>query len=163
MGEIERLLMVGMVEVAPRDPGDPLARHCLREYERELDRRFRHGFDPARSISAAAPELRPPNGVLLVATALGEPLACGALKFHTGGPTEVKRMWVAPSARGLGLGRRLLRELEAVAAGATSRVVRLETNAALGEAVALYPSAGYREVPAFNDEPYAHHWFEKRL
>ena len=46
-------------------------------------------------------------------------------------------------------------------AGAT--VVRLETNRDLTEAIALYRSAGYAEVPAFNDEPYAHHWFEKQL
>jgi ribosomal protein S18 acetylase RimI-like enzyme len=72
-------------------------------------------------------------------------------------------MWVAPSARGLGLGRRLLGELEARAAGAGARVVQLETNGSLSEAIALYRAAGYREVPPFNDEPYAHHWFEKAL
>ena len=71
-------------------------------------------------------------------------------------------MWVAPEPRGLGLGRRLLAELEARARhGATA--VRLETNRALTEAIALYRSAGYREVEPFNDEPYAHHWFEKPL
>jgi hypothetical protein len=43
------------------------------------------------------------------------------------------------------------------------RVLRLETNRALAEAIALYRAAGYREVAAFNDEPYAHHWFEKSL
>ncbi|HEY2601724.1 MAG TPA: MarR family winged helix-turn-helix transcriptional regulator [Thermoleophilaceae bacterium] len=164
MGDVERLLMIGMVQIAPRDPADPLAQHCLREYVVELDRRFDAGFDPARSISADAPELRPPAGLLLVASLLSEPVACGALKFHGGEPTEIKRMWVAESARGLGLGRRLLAELEAhAAARAESRVVRLETNGTLGEAIALYRSAGYEEVDAFNDEPYAHHWFEKRL
>lgn len=163
LAEVERLLMIGMVDIAPRDPADPLARHCLREYELELDRRFEHGFDPGRSISATASELRPPAGVLLVATVLSEPLACGALKLHDGGPAELKRMWVAPSARGLGLGRRLLAELEAHAVRNGSRTARLETNGALAEAIALYRSAGYREVPAFNAEPYAHHWFEKAL
>ena len=72
-------------------------------------------------------------------------------------------MWVAESARGLGIGRRLLAELEARAAKRGSRVVRMETNRALTEAIALYLSAGYAEVPAFNHEPFAHHWFEKRL
>lgn len=163
LAEVERLLMIGMVDIAPRDPADPLARHCLREYELELDCRFEHGFDPGRSISATASELRPPAGVLLVATVLSEPLACGALKLHDGGPAELKRMWVAPSARGLGLGRRLLAELEAHAVRNGSRTARLETNGALAEAIALYRSAGYREVPAFNAEPYAHHWFEKAL
>ena len=72
-------------------------------------------------------------------------------------------MWVAPEVRGLGLGRRLLGSLESRAAAAGARTARLETNGALTEAIALYRSAGYREVPAFNDEPYAHHWFEKTL
>jgi DNA-binding MarR family transcriptional regulator/GNAT superfamily N-acetyltransferase len=160
MDDVARLMTAAAVSVAPRDPDDPLARHCLREYVAELDRRFDAGFDPRRSISAAAAELRPPAGLLLVATLDGEPAGCGALKFHPGAPTELKRMWVAPSARGLGLGRRLLAELESRAGGG---VVRLETNAALVEAIALYRSAGYVEVAAFNDEPYADHWFEKRL
>jgi ribosomal protein S18 acetylase RimI-like enzyme len=72
-------------------------------------------------------------------------------------------MWVEPEARGLGLGRRLLRELERHAADAGAPAVRLETNKTLSEAIRLYRSAGYDEVAAFNDEPYAHHWFEKRL
>jgi ribosomal protein S18 acetylase RimI-like enzyme len=72
-------------------------------------------------------------------------------------------MWVAPSARGLGVGRRLLSELEREAARHAIRIVRLETNQSLTEAIALYRSSGYVEVAPFNDEPYAHHWFEKRL
>jgi ribosomal protein S18 acetylase RimI-like enzyme len=75
----------------------------------------------------------------------------------------VKRMWIAPSVRGLGLGRRLLEELERRARGSKTKLLRLETNRALREAVSLYRGAGYREVAAFNTEPYAHHWFEKRL
>ena len=66
-------------------------------------------------------------------------------------------------ARGLGIGRRLLSELEAATAHSGSEVVRLETNGSLTEAIALYRSSGYVEVEPFNDEPYAHHWFEKRL
>jgi DNA-binding MarR family transcriptional regulator/GNAT superfamily N-acetyltransferase len=163
MGDVERLLTAALVQIEPADPGHPHARHCLGEYVAELDRRFEAGFDPARSISAAAPELRPPTGLLLVATLHGEPVGCGTLKFHGEAPTEIKRMWVAPSARGLGVGRRLLEALESAASAAGSDVVRLETNGALTEAIALYRAAGYAEVPAFNDEPYAHHWFEKRL
>jgi ribosomal protein S18 acetylase RimI-like enzyme len=101
--------------------------------------------------------------LLLVATVHSEPLGCGALKFHDDGVAEVKRMWVAPTARGLGLGRRILNELEAHAVAQQMRVLRLETNRALTEAISLYRSAGYREVAAFNDEIYAHHWFEKQL
>jgi DNA-binding MarR family transcriptional regulator/GNAT superfamily N-acetyltransferase len=163
MAQVERLLTAAMVNIEPLDPEHPHARHCLREFAAELDRRFPQGFDPALSISAAAAELRPPAGLLLVASLQAEPVGCGALKFHDDAPTELKRMWVAESARGLGLGRRLLAELEAHAARGPSRVVRLETNETLAEAIALYRSAGYAEVEPFSDEPYAHHWFEKRL
>jgi ribosomal protein S18 acetylase RimI-like enzyme len=70
---------------------------------------------------------------------------------------------VDPETRGLGLGRWLLAEAEARVAATGVRTVRLETNRALTEAVALYRASGYREVAPFNAEPYAHHWFEKRL
>jgi DNA-binding MarR family transcriptional regulator/GNAT superfamily N-acetyltransferase len=163
MAEVERLLTAALVQIAPIDPAHPSAQHCLREYVDELDRRFEDGFDPARSISATARELRPPAGILLVATLHGDPIGCGALKLPEGAPSQLKRMWVAESARGLGVGRRLLAELEAHAARSSNPVVRLETNGALTEAVALYRSAGYVEVPPFSDDPYAHHWFEKCL
>lgn len=163
MHEVERLLTAALVQIAPIDPAHPHARHCLRTYFAELDRRFSAGFDPARSISAEDHELRPPAGLLLIATLHAQPVGCGALKFHVDAPVEIKRMWVDAAARGLGLGRRLLAELEARAAANGAGVVRLETNRSLTEAIALYRSAGYTEVAAFNDEPYADHWFEKRL
>jgi DNA-binding MarR family transcriptional regulator/GNAT superfamily N-acetyltransferase len=163
MADVERLMTASMVAVAPIDPGHPHARHCLHAYFTELDRRFETGFDPALSIPAAEEELRPPAGLFLVATLRGEPIGSGALKFHDSEPTEIKRMWVDESARGLSIGRRLLSELEAQAASHGARAVRLETNKSLVEAISLYRSAGYLEVAPFNDEPYAHHWFEKPL
>jgi DNA-binding MarR family transcriptional regulator/GNAT superfamily N-acetyltransferase len=163
MAEVERLLVASAVLITARDPRHPDARFCLRAYFGELAQRFDGGFDPTRSISADDAELTPPAGLLLVATLHGEPVGCGALKFHDGAPAEIKRMWVAPAARGLGLGRRLLTELEGRAAAREIRTLRLETNRALAEAIGLYRAAGYREVAAFNDEPYAHHWFEKTL
>ena len=163
MADVERLLTASAIVVGVRDPRDPDARRCLRAYVEELSGRFDGGFDPARSISAADHEMTPPAGLFLVATLHGEPAGCGALKFHPGAPAEIKRMWVAPEVRGLGMGRRLLAELETRAAAHGVRVLRLETNRALSEAIGLYRSAGYREAPAFNDEPYAHHWFEKSL
>jgi DNA-binding MarR family transcriptional regulator/N-acetylglutamate synthase-like GNAT family acetyltransferase len=163
MVEVERLLTAAMVDVAPIDPAHRHARYCVREYFAELNRRFDAGFDPGLSISADDHELRPPAGQFLVATLRGEPIGSGALKFHDGAPTEIKRMWVTESARGLGVGRRLLSELEKYAAENRARVVRLETNKSLVEAISLYRSAGYQEVAPFNSEPYAHHWFEKRL
>ncbi len=163
MAEVERLLTAAMVEVAPIDPGHPDAQHCLHAYFSELDRRFDAGFDPALSIPADLEELRPPAGLFLVASLRADPIGCGGLKFHGKEPAEIKRMWVAESARGLGVGRRLLSELEDCAAEYGARAVRLETNKALAEAISLYRSAGYMEVAPFNDEPYAHHWFEKQI
>ena len=163
MAEVERLLTASAIVTGVRDPRDPDARRCLRAYVEELSGRFDSGFDPALSIWAADHEMTPPAGLFLVAMLHGEPAGCGALKFHPGAPAEIKRMWVAPAVRGLGLGRRLLAELEAHAAAHGVRVLRLETNQTLTEAISLYRTAGYREVPAFNDEPYAHHWFEKAI
>ncbi|HYM66846.1 MAG TPA: GNAT family N-acetyltransferase, partial [Patescibacteria group bacterium] len=157
------LLRASMVTIAVEDPAGAEGRRCIQQYFAELDRRFDAGFDPSRGISAGPEELVPPAGELLIARLRGRAIGCGALKFHGGAPAELKRMWVDPEARGLGLGRRLLVELERHARNAGARVVRLETNRALKEAIQLYRSSGYREVAAFNDEPYAHHWFEKRL
>ena len=160
MAEVERLLTASLVEIVDVDPADADARYCLREYFVELDDRFDAGFDPARSI-ADVDDFRPPAGLFLVARLRGDPIGCGGLRFHGEEPPDIKRMWVAKSARGLGVGRRLLRELEQRAAAAGTRAVRLETNGALTEAIALYRSSGYVEVDPFNAEPYAHHWFEK--
>jgi DNA-binding MarR family transcriptional regulator/GNAT superfamily N-acetyltransferase len=163
MSEVERLITAAMVTVAEVDPAHPDAQQCLRAYFAELDRRFETGFDPAQSISAANDELRPPAGLLVLAWLRQRPVGCGALKFHGDQPAELKRMWVAESARGLGIGRRILTELERLAATHRVRTLRLETNRTLVEAIGLYRAAGYIEVPAFNEEPYAHHWFEKQL
>ena len=163
MTEVERLLQACMVRFAVEDPTTPDAKWCFEQYFAELDGRFDGGFDPALSISADAHELTPPAGVLLIARLRNRPIGCGALKFHGSAPAELKRMWIAPSARGIGLGRRLLEELERRAREASVAVIRLETNRSLREAIALYRRSRYVEVDAFNDESYAHHWFEKRL
>lgn len=163
MTNVERLLRASMVTFGIEDPTTPDARWCIGQYFAELKARFEAGFDPSLGISAEAHELTPPAGELLVARLRGRAIGCGALKLHDGAPAELKRMWIAPDARGLGLGRRLLAELERHAGAAGARVVHLETNGNLKEAIQLYRSSGYREVAAFNDEPYAHHWFEKRI
>jgi DNA-binding MarR family transcriptional regulator/GNAT superfamily N-acetyltransferase len=163
MAGVERLLTAAMVEISIVDPSHPHAQHALREYFSELDRRFDSGFDPALSIPAAEEEMRPPAGLFLVATLRGDPIGSGALKFHGRQPAEIKRMWVAEAVRGLGVGRRLLSRLEEQAVKHGVRKVRLETNKSLVEAISLYRSAGYVEVAPFNDEPYAHHWFEKQI
>jgi DNA-binding MarR family transcriptional regulator/ribosomal protein S18 acetylase RimI-like enzyme len=162
MAEVERLLVASSVLVSVSHPAEPAARACLRAYFGELAQRFEQGFDPALGLPADDHELVPPAGLLLVATLHGEPAGCGALMFH-GGWAHIRRMWVAGHLRGLGLGRRLLADLEAQAAAAGARAVRLETNRALTEAISLYRASGYHEIPRFSDEPYAHHWFEKTI
>lgn len=163
MAEVERLLLASMVTIEPSDPEHPAARWCLEQYYLEIGRRFEGGFDLARARPTPPAALVPPAGVFLVAWLREEPVGCGGLLLHGPGPAEIKRMWVAPTARGLGLGTRLLRELEDHARRAGAPAVRLDTNRALQEAIALYRRTGYREVAAFNDERHAHHWFEKPL
>lgn len=163
MSTVERLLTAGLVEVAIEDPRTADAQFCLRSHYAELDERFDTGFDPDLALSTTAPELTEPASLFLIARLRGEPIGCGALKLQGDTPFYIKRMWVAPTARGLGVGRRLLSELEAQAATRGAEVVSLETNATLREATSLYRSSGYVEVEPFNNEPYAHHWFRKRL
>jgi len=151
------------VEIRAADPAGEDARRCIAAYIAELNRRSESGYDPRAGISAEPHELTPPAGEFLLARLDGQVVGCGAVKHHPGAPSELKRMWVAESARGHGVGRRLLAELEARVLAAGADTARLETNRALVEAIALYRSAGYAEVPAFNDEPFADHWFEKRL
>jgi DNA-binding MarR family transcriptional regulator/GNAT superfamily N-acetyltransferase len=162
MGTIERLLRGSAVRLSVENPAGPVARYCVERYFEELRARFEAGYDPALGISAAPAELTPPRGYFVLATLNDEPVGCGALKCHAA-YGEIKRMWVASSTRGLGLGTRILLRLEDLARERRLPLLRLETNKALTEAQSLYRRNGFREVPAFNDEPYAHHWFEKAL
>lgn len=163
MERVERLLQASMVHFDIEDPQHVDAEWCFGHYFAELNARFENGFNPEQSISADAHELVPPKGLLLVARLRGEAVGCGALKFHGKQFAEVKRMWMVERMRGLGIARRLMRALEGYAAEAGVRQLRLETNQALREAIALYKSDGYSEVKAFNTEPYAHHWFQKPI
>jgi DNA-binding MarR family transcriptional regulator/GNAT superfamily N-acetyltransferase len=163
MATVERLLTAGMVTIDVTDPRGEDAKFCMESYFSELDSRFEDGFEQGLSTSVDYAEFAEPTGLLLVARLGDDPIGCGALKFHERQPPDIKRMWIAPSARGLGVGRRLLSVLEQQAAQRGAAVVRLETNRSLDEAIALYRSSGYVEVPAFNDEHYADHWFQKSL
>jgi len=161
MAEVERLMVASMVRLSVLDPRHPHARACVRAYFTELASRFDGGYDPSLDISVSDEEMTQPAGLFLVAVLHDEPVGCGALKFRPDAQAEVKRMWVAPLVRGLGLGRRLLTELERRAAAQNVRTVRLDTNRNLSEAINMYRTSGYSEVPAFNQGPYIHHWFEK--
>src|ERR671915_2289345 len=161
--DVRRLLAVSMVSVAHEDPASEDARWCLSHYFAELAERFEEHFDPGRTLPADTADLVPPTGAFLVARVEGEPAGCGALKTHRPGVGEIMRMWVDRAHRGLGIGARILDALEEHAAALGHRTVRLYTNRSLDEAKAMYRSRGYEEIPRYNDDPYANHWFEKQL
>jgi DNA-binding MarR family transcriptional regulator/GNAT superfamily N-acetyltransferase len=164
MRDVERLLTAASVEIRPVDPEDPDAEYCLAEYVAELNGRSEDRvFDPAVGATALPHEVRPPAGEFFVVYLHGEPIGCGAVKHHPDAPGEIKRMWIAPAARGLGIGRRLLEELEARARASGASMARIETSGVLVEALSLYLASGWVEVPRFNDEPFADHWLEKSL
>jgi DNA-binding MarR family transcriptional regulator/GNAT superfamily N-acetyltransferase len=162
MQTVERLLRAGAVQVGVADAASTAAQTCLARYYRELAERFPSGFDPTRSIRTTAQDMNPPLGRFVLARLDGASVGCGGLLL-TGGVPYLKRMWVDPEARGLGIGRRILEALEDLARDHGATRVQLETNASLTEALALYRSSGYHEVAPFNAEPYAQHWFEKEL
>ena len=138
MRTVRRLLSTATIEIRPVDPDGADARSCLRAYFAELDRRSESGFDAVAGISAEPHEVTPPAGLFLVAYLRGEPVGCGAVKHHPGEASEIKRMWVAEPARGLGIARRLLAELENDAVTSGASTAHLETNKTLVEAIALY-------------------------
>jgi GNAT superfamily N-acetyltransferase/DNA-binding MarR family transcriptional regulator len=163
MGEVERLLRAASVEIAAEAPNSADARRCLDAYFGELAARFKGGFDVNRDDSARADDMAAPSGLFVVARLDGDPVGCGGLKGTDKTTGEIKRVWTAPSARGVGVARRVLRTLEAAAREMGFKTLRLDTNRALTEAHALYRKEGFREIARFNDNPYADHWFEKRL
>jgi DNA-binding MarR family transcriptional regulator/GNAT superfamily N-acetyltransferase len=163
MDDIERLLISTSVQITAVDPEHPDSQYCLAEYAAELNRRSDRGFDPSVGATALPHEVRPPAGQFFVAYLYGEPIGCGAVKHHADAPAEIKRMWIAATARGLGLGRRLLETLEACARDGGARIAHIETSGVLVEALSLYRATGWVQVPAFNDEPFADHWLEKAL
>jgi DNA-binding MarR family transcriptional regulator/predicted GNAT family N-acyltransferase len=163
MGEVERLIRAASVKVAAEAVDSADARLCLDAYFRELKARFDGGFDAAADDSARAEDMTPPSGLFVIARLDGEAVGCGGFKHIDKTMGEIKRVWTAPATRGLGIARRVLRTLEAAAREAGLKRLRLDTNRALTEAHALYRNEGYREIARFSDNPYADHWFEKRL
>jgi GNAT superfamily N-acetyltransferase len=112
MGKVERLLQASFVRLEVEDPASVDARWCLEQYFAELNEVFEGGFNRSVVLSAEPHELRPPAGYFIIARVHDRLAGCGGLKLHGSGPAELKRMWVNPAARGLGIGRRLLTELE---------------------------------------------------
>ncbi len=145
------------------DPRHADARYCLAEYYAELARRFANGFDVSLSRDPEATDMIRPRGAFLVAMSDGLPIGCVGLKGNASEVAEIKRLWVAPAARGLGLARRLMTAIEAIAREMSIALLRLDTNSTLPEAQRLYRATGWAEIDRFNDDPYPDLFFEKHL
>lgn len=163
MATVTRLLEAGQVVIERADAASFDARACLAAYYAELARRFPGGFDVGQSLHPGTDEFADPHGAFLLARLHGRAIGCGGVLFEADGTGYLKRMWVADDVRGLGVGRRLLTALEAAAREHGCVATKLETNATLTEAIAMYRAAGYAEVAPFNDEFYADLWFRKEL
>lgn len=151
------------ITIEEADPRSEMALHCLDAYYRELSLRFEQGFEVSRSRNPLAEQMRRPHGAFLIAMSDGLPIGCVGLKGAATGVAEIKRLWVDPSARGLGLSRRLMESVEAVARELSMDTLRLDTNRALPEAKNLYLKTGWKPIDRFNDDPYADSFFEKQL
>lgn len=117
----------------------------------------------AETLKGPPADLEPPGGVLLLVRVEGEPAGLGGIRHLDTDAAEVKSMYLAPAFRGQGIARRLLVELEAIAARHGCGAVRLDTSDYLTDAIGLYRAAGYREVPDYNGNAKANLWFERSL
>jgi GNAT superfamily N-acetyltransferase len=153
----------------PISRDNPEVRRLYADFVREADGplvydREGSGVDLDEEIKKGPPEdLVPPTGVLLLARADGTAAGLGGIRYLNTEVAEVKSMYVVPAFRGTGLGRRILARLDEIAGEHGCRAVRLDTSDYLTPAVGLYRSAGYREVPAYNENPKADLWFERAL
>jgi len=163
MDEVVRLIRTATLEVRVAQPDSDDARWCLGQYFREIAERFESGFDPEEGGAGDDAEMQPPNGFFVVARLDGEPVGCGGIKRLDATTGEIKRVWTAQSARGQGVARRIMQALETLAQTSSMTTIRLDTNKSLTEAQAMYRRSGYTEIARYNDNPYAHHWFEKKL
>lgn len=159
--------MTFSLEPIPRD--DPRVLALYGDFVREADGplvydRAEAGIDLDEEIAKGPPaDLTPPNGVLLLARVDEEPAGLGGIRHLDTDVAEVKSMYVAPPHRGTGLGSRILARLDEIALEHGCHAVRLDTSDYLTPAVGLYRAAGYREVPAYNQNPKADLWFERSL
>ena len=151
---------IDLVEV---DPRAEVARYCLGEYYAELARRFERGFDVKLSADPDADTMVRPRGAFLVAFSDDMPVGCVGLKGTCADYAEIKRLWVAPAARGLRLAWKIMDRVEELARELGIPALRLDTNRALPEAIAMYRKSGWIEIERFNDDPYPDFFFEKRM
>jgi putative acetyltransferase len=142
------------VVIRPVSPGGDVetVRALFDEYARELavDLSFQ-GFAAERD--ALPGEYVPPRGRLLLAERGGSAAGCVALRPLDARTAEMKRLFLRPSARGTGLGRRLAQAVIAEAASAGYDFLRLDTLPSMGAAIAMYRALGFREIAAYRHNP----------
>ena len=150
-------------QIRPADPDDPAALRCLGAYFALLaDKVTGVSPDTFPLPDPKADLYRPPHGAFLIAWSDTLPVGCVSLRPLGPGLGEVKRLWVAPQARGQGLARRLMTAVEDQARALGHTALNLDTNAALTEAIALYHKTGWTEIPPYSGFP-STHWFTKAL
>lgn len=142
-------------------PGDRQATLLLHGYRDELADRV--APQRVEGLDGWDPAFGPPGGMVLVARMEDRPVACVGLRALGPGIGELKHFFVATEARGRGVARALLAEVERLATESGYRTILLDTAAPLVEAAALYRTSGYVEVPRYNDNPHAAVWFRKEL
>jgi GrpB-like predicted nucleotidyltransferase (UPF0157 family) len=147
------------VHVRAEHPDSPPARAMVADYVEHLIANVPGGFDCATDHPPPPGAFEAPRGTFLVMYDDVTPIGCGAVWEMEPGIAEVRRMWVSPDHQGTGLGRRMLDAIESAAGALGCRTARLDTMAALGAAVAIYRSQGYREIGDYN----ADLWFERPL
>jgi GNAT superfamily N-acetyltransferase len=153
---------------SPIDVDAPEVVAMLRSYMSGIVGRFHGRPATAAEVDAAITEepsdtLAPPRGVFLLARYAGRPAGCVGIRLLTSTVAELKRMFVCPDLRGNGGGSYLLDLAEEHALRLGASRMRLDTRGDLTEARSLYAARGYQEIPAYNTNPYAEHWFEKEL
>jgi GNAT superfamily N-acetyltransferase len=163
MDLIATVMLQDHVDLRDADPDEPAAIACLTAYYQLL----------AEKIAGVTPDMltlplpdaakyRPPHGAFLIAWSDDLPVGCASLRPLEPGVAEVKRLWIDPVARGQGLARRLMRALESRARDMGFAHLKLDSNAALTEAIALYRSDGWTEIAPYTGFP-ANVWLGKRL
>lgn len=157
----ERLLRAATITFDVVDPAGVEAQWALGRYFAELDARFETGFEIGAGEGDDISGLRAPHGAFLLARSDDDVVGCGGVQPLDEETGEIKRMWVHPDWRGVGLGRRLLERLEDVAGELGRHRLVLDTNASLTEAIAMYERAGYLPIERYNDNTFAQRWFAK--
>jgi DNA-binding MarR family transcriptional regulator/ribosomal protein S18 acetylase RimI-like enzyme len=163
MDLIATVMLQDQVEIRAADPDSPEALACLQAYYALLCARIEAVTPDLLTLPLSdSPNYRPPLGAFLLAWSDDLPIGCVSLRPLGPGVAEVKRLWVDPQARGQGLGRRLMRAIESEARALGYRELKLDSNTALGEAIALYRGDGWRDIPKYSGFP-SNLWLGKRL